>query len=367
MSHDLEMLKGLQATFSRMQVGFPGDAILATGVGLKVVREQLPGEGSTDNIGPVEPLQPLNRGLLQRPPGTRGASGSFMATYDGKPVICESKVVDTRLKSKLRLRSENLARLLSLPKGPSFLTLECLGFLEDMDEFVFLYHYPPASDPTVPPRSLQVLLRDSKMKPPSLTVRLKLALDICNTLLTVHTSGWLHKNIRSENILFFTPSQTTNNSFGTQPYLTGFTFARADSPVEISDQASEDPLSDIYRHPQALGEPSTSYAIYMDHYSLGAVLTEIAEWRPLKHIIKSYLDVTNSNVDISLIGLAGTQKWLTREIVDRGKIEFRMGDIYGGGVSRLLRLAPSEVDSRSSTPYLLAFQQFVHQLGGCCV
>lgn len=368
MSHDLEALKGLQASFSRMVVGFPGDAILAAAVGLKVVREQLPGESSNNNMGSIEPLQPLNRSLLKREPRTREARGTFMATYDGKPVLCESKIVHTRLKSKLRLRSENLARLLSLPKSPSFMTLECLGILEDMDEFIFLYHYPPASDLTVPPRSLQELLRDSKMKPPSVTARLKLALEICNTLLTVHTSGWLHKNIRSENILFFTPNKASDTStFGMQPYLTGFTFARADSPVEISDQASEDSLLDIYRHPQALGEPSVSYAMYMDHYSLGTVLTEIAEWRPLKHIIKSYLDVTNSDVDIPLSALAGTQSWLTRELVDRGKIEFRMGDVYGGGISRLLRLGPAEMDSRSSTFDLLAFQRFVHELGICCV
>ncbi|CAI7607869.1 unnamed protein product [Penicillium glandicola] len=368
MSHDLEALKGLQASFSRMAVGFPGDAILAAAVGLKVVREQLPGESSSNSMGSIEPLQPLNRSLLKRAPRTRGTRGIFMATYDGKPVLCESKTVHARLKSKLRLRSENLAKLLSLPKSPSFMTLECLGFLEDMDEFVFLYDYPPASDLNIPPRSLQELLRDSKMRPPSLTARLKLALEICNTLLTVHTSGWLHKNIRSENILFFTPSKTSDASaFGTQPYLTGFTFARADSPIEISDQASEDPLLDIYRHPQALGEPSASYAMYMDHYSLGTVLIEIAEWRPLKHIIKNYLDVTNSDVDIPLSALAGTQSWLTRELVDRGKVEFRMGDVYGGGISQLLRLGPTEMDGRSSTVDLLAFQQtsYAPCPGGC--
>ncbi|KAJ5933868.1 hypothetical protein N7454_006197 [Penicillium verhagenii] len=341
MSHDLEALKGLQASFSRMIAGFPGDEILATAVGLKVAREQLPGESSSSSneMGSIESLQPLSRNLLQYAPRTHGATGTFKATYDGKPVLCESKLVNGRLKSKLRLRSENLAKLLSLPKGPSFMTLKCLGFLEDMDEIIFF-----------------------------LTARLKLALDICNTLLTVHTSGWLHKNIRSENILFFTPNETPGNStFGTRPYLTGFTFARADSPVEISDQASEDPLADIYRHPQALGEPSTSYAMYMDHYSLGAVLTEIAEWRPLKHIIKSYLDVTNSDVDIPLSALAGTPSWLTQQLADRGKIDFRMGDIYGGGVSRLLRLGSVEIDSRSSTVDLLAFQRFVQELGLCCI
>ncbi|GAD97616.1 predicted protein [Paecilomyces variotii No. 5] len=346
MSRDLQALKGLQASFTRQTGGFPGDELLSAAVCLKVVREQLPEESQPKPSRPdsfPESFQPLNRNLLERKPGTRGARGTFISEYDGKPVLCEAKVVDPRLKPKLRLRSENLARLLSLPKSPSFKTLKCFGFLEDMDEFVFLYDYPPGSNLSISPRSLQECLRDSKMKPPSITTRLKLALEICNTVLTVHTSGWLHKNIRSENILFLASSKQDDTSVDlTQPYLTGFAFARADSPVEISDQASEDPLSDIYRHPQALGEPSTSYAMYMDHYSLGTVLTEIAEWRPLKHIIKKYVDVTKPNNDVSLFALAGTQDWLVRELVDRGQIEFRMGDVYGRGVSSMLKLGPNE-------------------------
>ncbi|PYH94511.1 hypothetical protein BO71DRAFT_228390 [Aspergillus ellipticus CBS 707.79] len=373
MSHDLEALKGLQASFTGKAVSSPEDTILSTAVSLKVLREQLPGETAGDSelvqLPPYPgPPNPLNRSLLKRSPSTRGARGTFMAEYDGKPVLCETKLVNGRLKSKLRLRSENLVKLLSWSKSPSFLTLRCLGVLEDMDEFVFLYDYPPGSNTSVSPRSLQDLLRDSKIKLPSATARLKLALEICNTLLTVHTSGWLHKNIRSENILFFTPSQPCDKSAAlTQPYLTGFSFARADSPIEISDQASEDPLSDIYRHPQALGEPSVSYAMCMDLYSLGTVLIEIAEWRPLKHIIKKHVDVGKTGIDVPLSALAGTQNWLLRELVDRGQVDFRMGDVYGGGVSGFLRSGVAETDDYSSSVDLLAFQRFVHQLSLCTV
>ncbi|KAL1860096.1 hypothetical protein Plec18167_004201 [Paecilomyces lecythidis] len=370
MSRDLQALKGLQASFARKTGSFPGDEILSAAIGLKVVREQLPEESQLKPSRAEslfsESFQPLNRKLLKRKSSTREARGTFIAEYDGKPVLCEAKVVDPRLKSKLRLRSENLTKLLSLPKSPSFRTLRCFGFLEDMNEFVFLYDYPPGSDLSVPPRSLQDCLRDSKMKPPSVTARLKMALEICNTVLTVHTSGWLHKNIRSENILFFASSKQGDTSVAlTPPYLTGFTFARADSPVEISDQASEDPLSDIYRHPQALGQPSTSYAMYMDLYSLGTVLTEIAEWRPLKYIVKKHVDITKPNDDVSLFALAGTQDWLVRELVDSGQIKFRMGDIYGRGISSMLRLGPNEVNCRSSTVDLLNFQKFVQELDLC--
>ncbi|KAJ5911151.1 uncharacterized protein N7473_000454 [Penicillium subrubescens] len=372
MSHDIETLKGLQASLNWKTTDFPGEAILSAAVGLKVVREQLPDDSSeSTSVQPLEyePPQHLHRSLLKRPTTKPGASGAFIAEYDKKPVLCEAKLVHGRLKSKLRLRSENLARLLSLPKSPGFLTLRCLGFLEDMDEFVFLYEYPPAADISIPPRSLQDLLRDSKMRSPSVTARLKLALEICKTLLTVHTAGWLHKNIRSENILFFTERTNSSNSSQTltQPYLTGFAFSRADSPVEISDQASEDPILDIYRHPQALGEPSVSYAMYMDHYSLGMVLTEIAEWRSLKHIIKKHVDVTKSEIDVPLSALAGIHDWFVRELVERGQIEFRMGEVYGNAISWLTSFRCGGLGQHNSTQHLLAFQQFVNELGYCRV
>ncbi|EAW11632.1 uncharacterized protein ACLA_093310 [Aspergillus clavatus NRRL 1] len=173
-----------------------------------------------------------------------------------------------------------------------------------MEESTFLYDYPPNTE---------------------------------TSLLIVHTVGWLHRNICSENILFFKPKPTTAAATPlTHPYLTGFTFSRADSPVEISDQASEDPLLGIYRHPAALGEPTASYAMYMAHYSLGAVLVEIAEWRPLKHIVKKHIDVTRGEVDVSLAALAGIQGWLGCEPVERGQVAFRMGEVYGRAVSWLL-------------------------------
>jgi hypothetical protein len=129
-SHDLKALKGLQASLSSKTTDFPGEAILSAAVGLKVVREQLPDDSSEyTSVQPLdyESLQPLHRNLLKRPTTEPGDSGAFIAEYDKKPVLCEAKLVHGRLKSKLRQRSENLARSLSLPKSPGFLTFRCLG------------------------------------------------------------------------------------------------------------------------------------------------------------------------------------------------------------------------------------------------
>ena len=67
----------------------------------------------------------------------------------------------------------------------------------------------------------------------------------------------------------------------------------------------------------------------MDLYSLAAVLVEIAEWRPLKHIIKKHVDVTKPGVDVYLEDLWGIQSWLVQEQVSNGHVHFRMGDVYG--------------------------------------
>jgi serine/threonine protein kinase len=366
MSQDLEALKGLRATFTKQTADFPGDTILSTAVDLKVLRKGLSREGSSDSTSDSSlaqrPLYPLNRNLFIRAAATRGADGIFMAQYDGRPVLCESKPVDPWHKPKLKVRAEHLTRLLSLPKSASFMTLQCLGFLEDIDEFKFVYDYPPGSDTTVPPRSLLDLLRDPTMQNPSVTTRLRLALSICKTLLTIHTAGWFHKNIRSENIIFINREPDLG-----KPYLTGFSFARTDSPVEISDQRSADPLLDIYRHPHVLRKPPEPYSIYMDHYSLATVLTEIAEWRPLKHIVSKHIDVTNTDLDIPLSALAGIQPWLIRAFTENGQVAYRMGEVYANGVSSLLRLELADERNYSSTEQLLAYQKFVNELDLCYV
>jgi len=159
-------------------------------------------------------------------------------------------------------------------------------------------------------RSLQDYLGDSKAQGPSVTVWIKLALNICRTLLTVHTAGWLHKNIRSEIVLFFLDPSKENSL--NSPYLTGFTFSRVNSTMEVSDQAREDLQLDTYRQSYSLGEHARPYAMYMDLYSLAAVLIEIAEWRSLLHI-KKYVDVTNPGAGVSLNESLGIQDWLVEE------------------------------------------------------
>ncbi|KAF7948278.1 uncharacterized protein EAE97_003689 [Botrytis byssoidea] len=287
--------------------------------------------------------------------------------YDGQPVWIEYKDVPQRLKSKLTSRVKNLALLLALTKNPSFHTLRCQGYLEEEARFVFIYQWPESSISQISGEtrfamSLTELIRDSKnFASISITDRLQVARELCKTLLAFHTAGWLHKDIRSDNVMFF------RENGWSMPYVTGFSFARQDSPSEISEQPSQEPLEDIYRHPHALGEPSTSFQKHMDMYSLGLLLLELAEWKTLKHIVAKCVEVRkiDSNVGVRLDSIAEIPKWLDKHVVATRKLNFRMGDIYADVAHTCLKYGMTSPDECPDTlPDLL---RFVRNLERICV
>lgn len=151
------------------------------------------------------------------------------------------------------------------------------------------------------------------------------------------------------------------------PYLTGFSFSRQDSPSEISEQPSQEPLADIYRHPHALGEPSTSFQKHMDMYSLGLVLLELAEWKAMKHIVAKCVEVrkVDSNVGVRLDSIAVIPQWLDKNVVATGQIKFRMGDIYADVAHTCLGYGLTSVEECPDT--LSDLLRFVRNLERICV
>ncbi|KAF7512912.1 hypothetical protein GJ744_012015 [Endocarpon pusillum] len=392
-SKDVSGLQDLQATLNNLQNGAGRNAApLAVAAALKAARIELqddeksePPSVSMQQAIPMtlhspprtikvhrnKDLAPLQLDLLTSYVAKTSNPSVGTGLYSGKPVFVEYKTVSPKLKGKLMSRVKNLALLLSMPKDASFLTLRCLGFFEDGDRYAFVYAYPDESDdanatrPAAQPVSLLDILRDPSALQPSVTVRLNVALHICRTLLTLHTAGWLHKDLRSENVLFFPSSAgSTISALLTRPYLTGFAFSRFDSPEAISEQPSANPSHDIYRHPQALGEPSTSFSKQMDMYSLGAVMVEIAEWRPLKHIILKCVDVRNPAVNVPLSAIASVSQWLVREKVENGAARFRMGDVFGRALATCFKGIGAVGDSDDE---LLNLQQIVRDFERCFI
>ena len=133
--------------------------------------------------------------------------------------------------------------------------------------------------------------------------------------------------MRSDNILLLSPGDPSSLPLS-YPVLAGFAFSRLDSPSEISEQPSLDPRADIYRHSEAMGEPSTSFSAAKDIYALGTILLEIGEWRSLKSLVEKVVDV--GKPDVALNQLARIKPFLLDDGPKAGlaTLKFRMGDIY---------------------------------------
>lgn len=325
------------------------------------------------------PLPSVNPELIARKSGEGPRPNRETALYEkDQPIYIEWKSINRALRSKIRPRVENLAHLLHAPKHHSFRTLHCRGFFEDYVkcQYGFVFDRPAGCDVSKYPVSLLQMYR-LKGFLPSQTERLRLAKILATALLQLHSAGWLHKSLRSENILFFPQKpqleEQGSNPYGrgkggpkpiislSQPYIVGYEYARFDSTSEVSEQPSSNPEHDIYRHPLAIGDYSESFNRLFDIYALGLVLLEIANWRPLKKIVSKIVPELSSSMNgssgrksasnLSTAGSGDTpmvrmsqivkiKEYLldptTEENIPRD-LEFRMGEIYTKVVLACLR------------------------------
>ena len=75
------------------------------------------------------------------------------------------------------------------------------------------------------------------------------------------------------------------------PYLTGFSFARKNSPSELSEAPSvSDARARAYRHLDFIGQTRPSFHAKYDVFALGIILTETGLWSPIEKILDTDLD-----------------------------------------------------------------------------
>ena len=187
-------------------------------------------------------------------------------------------------------RMQKLAAVLCDPTKPSSLRVPiCLGYFDDAEAvyrnrdtsddendrspecrfgLVFLkpdYISGSGSSTIV---SLQDLLNRSSC--PSLTRRVALAQAIANCLLSLHSVNWVHKGLRSANILFASYSRSTDGTVSpdsssisfSSPYVSGFDYARPAQQGEMTEIPTVRAEESLYRHPDAHGfgpESGTSF------------------------------------------------------------------------------------------------------------
>lgn len=175
----------------------------------------------------------------------------------------------------------------------------CLGYFQDVDDetgedhcrFGLVFEKPSSAHPSTRPISLHTLLTSPDMDTPSLTYRIALMRLLSETLERLHAVNWLHKGLRSSNILFFSDCGPAEINYG-DPYISGFDYSRPAMNDDMTEKPPENASADIYRHPCVQGgpresssSPSSSYKKSYDLYSLGVILLEIAYWKPIERIL----------------------------------------------------------------------------------
>ncbi|KAK2766636.1 hypothetical protein FQN54_005947 [Arachnomyces sp. PD_36] len=241
---------------------------------------------------------------------------------------------------------------------PIIHSLQCLGFMDQpLEERAALFYKLPSSTEhseetpklttlhelinTVDPRTRRPLRK------PSLGDRFALAHALALTLLNVHGSGWVHKNIWSRGILLFPTAKVDHRSDTgdasarmndlkladskplTQllPFLGDWGYARlAQAGTELRGDFEVEP--NLYRHPQRQGKPNFQFSKKHDIYAVGVVLLEIGIWRTLSQILERNIKDSEKN------GKLPKSREVQTGLINIAKAELskEMGDGYADAV-----------------------------------
>ncbi|KAF3930027.1 hypothetical protein ABW19_dt0201347 [Dactylella cylindrospora] len=255
------------------------------------------------------------------------------AIYASMPVWVEWRYynllgVDTEPPEYMNERISKMAVLLGHEMNPpEFRTPKCHGYIlqEEHQRFGFVFENSSLVKDALPV-SLHTLLADYEL--PSLTVRVEMALAVAQSIWYLHATNWVHKGLRSENIVFSDATALT------APSLCGFEYSRPAKIGELTEKPSNDPLHDLYRHPNAQFElPSEDERNFMkvyDIYSLGIILLEIGMWKRIDSILCLPI---NNQVDRPTARRTRSAL-LEGEYITR--LEAQVGRIYAGATKTCL-------------------------------
>lgn len=254
--------------------------------------------------------------------------------YEGNPVWIEWKYYDPVLQTGrpdplIQARISKLSALLSSPQKPTlFYTPACIGYFNNapFNRFGLVFHHPDDPPSAYAPTSLFDLVMNEEN--PSLSARVRLAHTLATAVQHLHSTNWIHKSIRSQNVIFFTKPGYINLS---TPFLSGFGLARPVQNTEMTERPDATPLYNLYRHPLAHSDIATEgiggFQKVFDIYSLGIVLLETALWMPLHRV----LEIEDENVQAYFRpGLTKkVQVRLLRESRFLDMVRAAVGDIFG--------------------------------------
>ncbi|KAH8694339.1 hypothetical protein GQ44DRAFT_719490 [Phaeosphaeriaceae sp. PMI808] len=253
-----------------------------------------------------------NAGLLKTEGEVTLRSGPnasrMIAAFDQDIVLVEFKPHKNTLAGQefsiFEYEVAKLVKILSCADEALCRILKAIGYFHQAARFCFALIYQLPRNVLVPvqattPTTLLDIIKTTRespnrpghteLLPPQhpLEQRFELARKIACAVMYVHMMQYVHKSIRSSNIVILSKKGASSPETGGfpkqlgEPFLCGFETARQDKAT--SDQKGDAHWRyNIYRHPKRQGlYPQERYTMNHDIYSLGVVLLELGLWRPL--------------------------------------------------------------------------------------
>lgn len=203
----------------------------------------------------------------------------------GIPVLVEYfyyENIDGKLETDTSRQVRRISALHGEAKSSEFHSMHGVGYLRESlhgHRYGLIYQVPQEKS-----ECSFSLLSDliSKVKTVPLEIRMRTAYTLCEALLCLHSIGWYHKGIRSDNILVFgLESAMDDEGFYTAwdiqcPYLVGFDCSRP-SGAETYGTIDFITKNNIYRHPERWGR-TAKFESYHDIYALVSYLALFATY-----------------------------------------------------------------------------------------
>ncbi|KAH0612637.1 uncharacterized protein H6S33_009017 [Morchella sextelata] len=208
-------------------------------------------------------------------------------------------------------------------------TFKALGYIDRVEEgrFALLFEIPKNALKDPGPVTLaQFLGRNGSIQ---LEERFFLAHCLGTTLFTLHSSGWLHKNLSSSQVVLVRSSM---KEYRIAPYLTGFEYSRP-ADERTDGENDYDVRRNLYRHPHRQGYPREDFRPIHDLFSFGVLLLEIGLRRTMVTHFEKYIQ------DLEKRGELAEPDWFGKEMIKLAekKLAEAMGRRYRDAVLACLK------------------------------
>jgi serine/threonine protein kinase len=306
------------------------DPLLASLTILKV--EQLRLERRAENLRSTEPDGGASCLINENGKGLR-RKGVWFNKGRSKyptPVLVEVKeIVNNKTLDRQNERIRNIARLLAMDQKPAEMrTLHCLGVVSlegtGLTRHKLVYKLPAPEYFTLN----EVLSVSRKTLP--LGKKFACARILARAVVYLHLAGWLHKGIRSDNIILCADSHDQVDL--AEPYVCGFEYSRQAISTHDTEDVDGDRQNNLYRHPDAQGLPQfrREYKAAYDVYALGMVLLELGHPRWSLKELEEKFHVKTRKVWSAM----EFKKWLLQK--ELPKLIPIMGEIYVRAIKNCL-------------------------------